>query len=175
MTPCLRKKEGPSQTTRARQVKVMGKVADDVIDDLAHVNHLDLTWGYFLDAFLRERAQHEPAVGEAGGGTLETIGLSQGGVVDVSSPSAGRAETETIVLAQGGAVDPPLGPSREYRYRPQRSINSRHRPKGRLDTSAVVSGRTAHELSNGTALRDSVRGRPGVRASAWGMNLVSIG
>ena len=72
MTPCLRKKEGPSQTTRARQVKVMGKVADDVIDDLAHVNHLDLTWGYFLDAFLRERAQQAPAARGVGEWTAQT-------------------------------------------------------------------------------------------------------
>ena len=89
----------------------MGKVADDVIDDLAHVNHLDLTWGYFLDAFLRERAQQAPDVGEAGGRTLETIGSSQGGAVDVSSAPAGRAETETIGLSYGGAVDAPSVPA----------------------------------------------------------------
>ena len=46
-----------------------GGVADELIDDLAHMNDLDLTWGFDLDAFLRERAQQAPDVGEAGGRT----------------------------------------------------------------------------------------------------------
>ena len=39
-------------------------MADDLIDDLAHMNDLDLTWGFDLDPFLPERAQQAPAVGE---------------------------------------------------------------------------------------------------------------
>ena len=47
-------------------------VADELIDDLAHMNDLDLTWGFDLDAFLRERAQQAPAARGVGEWTAQT-------------------------------------------------------------------------------------------------------
>ena len=62
-------------------------------DGLARLNDLDVTWGVDLDECLQERAQQAPAAGDAGDGTAETMGSSQGGAVDASSAPAGWAET----------------------------------------------------------------------------------
>ena len=80
-----------------------GGVVDELDDGLARLNDLDMTWGFDMDAFLQERAQQAPAAGDAGDGTVETMGSSQGGSVDASSAPAGRAETvETMGSFQGG-------------------------------------------------------------------------
>ena len=89
-------------------------VADELIDDLAHMNDLDLMWGFDLDAFLIERAQQAPAVGEAGGGTLETIGSCQRGAVDVPLVPEGRADRDDWFVSRGRGGRP-LGPSRKDR------------------------------------------------------------
>ena len=86
-------------------------MADELIDGLARMNDLDFTCGFDLDVFLRERVQQAPAVGEAGGGTLKTIGSSQGGAIDAPSVPEGRTETETIGSLQGEAVDVPSVPA----------------------------------------------------------------
>ena len=56
MTPCLRKRGGP-RTTKARQIEVVGGVVDEPDDGLAHLNDLDVTWGFDLAAFLQECTQ----------------------------------------------------------------------------------------------------------------------
>lgn len=79
---------------------------DELGDDLVHLDGLDVTWGFDMDVVLQERAQQVPAGGDAGDGTAETIGPSQGSAVDASSALAGRVETaETIGSSQKGAVD----------------------------------------------------------------------
>ena len=73
---------------------------------LDRLNDLDVTWGFDLHAFLRERSQETPAAGDAGDGTAETIDSSQGGAVDASSVPEGRVETvDMMYSSQGGAVD----------------------------------------------------------------------
>ena len=99
-------------------------------EELARLTDLDVTWGFDLYAFSRDRSQETPAagdagdlhaclqelqqgapvVGNAGDGTAETMDSSQGGAVDASSVPAGRAKTvETIDASKdpskGGAVD----------------------------------------------------------------------
>ena len=50
-----------------------GGAMDELDDDLAHLNDLDVTCGFDLDAFLLERAQQELAGGDASDGTAETM------------------------------------------------------------------------------------------------------
>ena len=62
---------------------------------LARLTDLDVTWGFDLHdlhAFLRERSQETPVAVDAGDGTAEMMGSSQGGEVDASSVPTGRAE-----------------------------------------------------------------------------------
>ena len=149
-------------------------VADELIDDLAHMNDLDLTWGFDLDAFLRERAQQAPDVGEAGGRTLETIGSSQGGAVDVSSAPAGRAETETIGLSYGGAVDAPSVPAGRADSDPG-AASIPTPTKGTVRTPArSCRGGLRTSIATGDSSPRQYGAGPGVRVSAWGVNLVSI-
>ena len=68
---------------------------DELDDDLAYLNNLDVTWGLDLDAFLQERRQQAPAAGDARDGETETIGSFQGGAVGAFSAPVGRAESET--------------------------------------------------------------------------------
>ena len=88
-----------------------GGVVDELDDDLAHLNDLDATWSFDLNAFLQERREQVPITGDAGDASdasdekAETIGSSQGRVVDASSAPAGRAESETIGSSQRGAMD----------------------------------------------------------------------
>ena len=83
-----------------------GEVLDELNDGLAHLNDLDVTWGFDLDAFLQERAQQAPAAGDADDGAAEKMDSSQEGAVDASSTPTGRAETaETMGSSQGDAVD----------------------------------------------------------------------
>ena len=81
-------------------------MVDELDDGLAHLNDLDVTWGFDLDAFMQERTQQVPAAGEAGDETPETMGSSQGGAVDASSAPRGRAKTaDTMGSSEGDAVD----------------------------------------------------------------------
>ena len=111
-------------------------VVNELDDDLADLNDLDVTWGFDLDAFVQEIAQQPPAAGEAGDETPEAMGSSQEGAVDASSVPAGRAESDSNVASasftgQGNGEDPP----------------------------AVLSGRPAHELSSWGRLPPTARGR----------------
>ena len=45
---------------------MVGGIVYELDDGLAHLNDLDVTWGFYLDAVLQERAWKEPAAGEAG-------------------------------------------------------------------------------------------------------------
>ena len=90
-------------------------MVDELDDGLAHLNNLDVTWGFDLDPFLQELAQQAPAAGEAGDGAAEIINSSQGGAIDASSVSRRRAETaETMGPSQGGAVDASSAPKEVF-------------------------------------------------------------
>ena len=101
-------------------------VMDEQDEGLARLTDLDVTWGFDLHVYLRDRSQEAPAAGDAsdlhaclqersqeapvtgdaGDGTAETMDSSQEGAVDASSVPAGRAETvETMDSSQEGAVD----------------------------------------------------------------------
>ena len=103
-------------------------VEDELDDDLAHLNDLDVTRGFDLDAFVHENRQHAPAAGDAGDGKAETIGSSFGSAVNDLGPAreGGKPDERFVSRGRGG---PLLGPGREGRKRPQRSINFRHRPR----------------------------------------------
>ena len=89
-----------------------GRAVNELDDGLAHLNDVDVTWGFDLDAFLQELAQQVPAAGKAGDGTAETMDSSQGGAVDASSAPAGRAETaEAMGSSQGGAANASSAPA----------------------------------------------------------------
>lgn len=51
-----------------------GGVVDEQGDGLAHLNDLDVTWGFDVDAFRQEREQRVPAASEAGNEAPETVG-----------------------------------------------------------------------------------------------------
>ena len=88
---------------------VVDALVDELGDDLAHLNNLDLTWGFDLDAFLPERGQQAPAAGDAGHGKAETTGSSRGGRKRddrfVSLAPVEMADSETSGPCQGGAVN----------------------------------------------------------------------
>ena len=107
---------------------------------------------------MRERTQQAPAVGEAGGGTLETIGSSQGGAVDAPSVPEERADTEMIGSYQGGAVDAPSVPAGRADSDPSASSTTIDQGDGE-DTPEVLSGKATHKLSNWGRLPATVRGR----------------
>ena len=48
---------------------------DEPDGGLAHLNDLDVTWGFDVDAFSQEHARQAPAAGDA---TAKTMGSSQG-------------------------------------------------------------------------------------------------
>ena len=45
---------------------------DELDDDMAQLDDLNVTWGFDLDAFLRERAQQAPAARGVGEWTAQT-------------------------------------------------------------------------------------------------------
>lgn len=55
MTPFLRKRGSPWQTTRARRIEVVARVLDELDDGLAQLHDLDLTWSLHWNAVLEER------------------------------------------------------------------------------------------------------------------------
>ena len=111
---------------------------DEQNEGLARLTDLDMTWGFDLHTFLRERSQETPAAGGAGDGTVETMDSSQGGAVDASSVPAGRAETvETMDSSRDRAVDAfsiPAG-----RNETVETIGSSKR--GKVDASSVPARR----------------------------------
>ena len=105
---------------------------------------LDLTWGFDLHAFLRERSQETPAAGDAGDEAVETMDSSQGGAVDAYSVPTGRAETvETINSSQGGAVDASSVPAGRAESDSGASAASGTDQGNGEDPPAVLSGRAA--------------------------------
>ena len=183
MPPCLRKRRGPRPTTRARQVEV-GRKIDEKDEGLDHLIDLDVTWGFGLHAFLRERSQETPAAGHAIDGTVETMDSSQGGTMDASSvpPAraetvettdssqggtmatfsvpAGRAETvETTDSSQGGTMDASSVPAGRAESGSGASAASGTDQGNGEDPPAVLSGREAHELSSWGRLPPTVMGR----------------
>ena len=94
---------------------------DEQGEGLDRLADLDVTWGFDLHAFLRERSQETPAAGDAGNETVETMDSSQGGAMDASSVLAGRAESDSGASAASD-TDQENGD----------------------DTSAVLSGRASH-------------------------------
>lgn len=86
-------------------------MVDELDDDLTHLNDLDATRGFDLDVFLQALTQQAPAAGDAGDGTAETIGSSEGDAVDASLAPIGRAEeAEMMGSSQGSAADAPSTP-----------------------------------------------------------------
>ena len=159
---------------------------DALDDDLAHLNVLDVTWGFDLDAFLQERARQAPAPGEAGDGTAETMDSSQGRAVDASSALIGTATTpETMGSSRGVAVDAPSAPMRRAEIAETMgsclggAVDASSVPAGRAesdpgaasasdtgqgngeDPPAVLSGRPAHDPSSWGRLPDSAGPDPG--------------
>ena len=149
---------------------------DEQDKGLARLTDLDVTWGFDLHAFLRERSQETPAAGDAGDlhaclqersqeapvagdagdGIAETMDSSQEGAVDASSVPAGRAETvETMDSSQGGAVDASSVPAGKAESGSGASAAS-GTDQG---NSTVLSGRAAHELSSWGRLPPTVMGR----------------
>ena len=150
-------------------MEVGGGVMDEKDEGLARLTDLDVTWGFDLHAFLRERSKETPAAGDAGDlhaclqersqeapvagdtgeATAETIDSSQGGAVDASSVPAGRAETvETMNSSQGGAVDASSVPAGRAESGSDASAASGTDQGNGEGPPAVLSGRAAHELSS---------------------------
>lgn len=78
--------------TRARRMKVWG-VEDELDDDMAHIYEVEVTWVSDVDAFLQERSQQAAFVaGHVGGGTAETIGSFERGMVDETFVPVGRTD-----------------------------------------------------------------------------------
>ena len=142
---------------------------DEQDEGLARLTDLDVTWGFDMHAFLRERSQETPAAGDAGDlnaclqerspeapvagdagdGTAETMDSSQGGAVDASSVPPGRVETvETMDSSQGGAVDASSVPEGRADSGSDASAASGTDQGNGEGSPAVLSGRAAHELSS---------------------------
>ena len=99
---------------------------DEQDKDLACLTDLDMTWGFELHAFLRERShetraagvagdlhaflqkhsQEAPVAGDAGDGTAETMDSSQRGAVDVSSFLVGPKQSRRWIRLKGGRWTP---------------------------------------------------------------------
>ena len=58
-----------------------------------------MTWGFDLDALLRERTQQAPAVGDAGDGTAETFASPGGGAVDAPSAPPGSSDSDPSAVS----------------------------------------------------------------------------
>ena len=128
-------------------------------DHLAHLNDLDMTWGFDPDTFLQERRQQAPAAGDAGNGKAETIGSSQGGAVDAFLAPAGRAKSKTIGSSQGGAVDAFSFLSERAKSDLSAASTAGTDQGNGEDSPAILSGRAAHELNGWGRPPATVRGR----------------
>ena len=135
-------------------------MVDELDDGLAHLNDLDVTWGFGLDALLQERVQQAPAAGKAEDGAAETLDSSQGGVVDASSAPIRRTETaETMSSSQRGTVDSSSAPAGRAEKDPGAVSASNTGEGNDEDPPAVLSGRPTRELSSWERLPSIVRGR----------------
>ena len=110
--------ETDDESTPSRGVR---GVMDERDEGLDRLTDLDVTWGFDLPAFLRERSQETPAAGDASDETVETMESSKGGTMDASSVPAGRAETvETMDCLKGARWTPPRsrqgGPKQSRRW-----------------------------------------------------------
>ena len=71
-------------------------VMDKLDDGLDRLTDLNVTWGFDLHTFSRERSQEIPVAGKAGDGTAKTVDSSQFGAVDASWVPAGRQRLKRI-------------------------------------------------------------------------------
>ena len=146
-------------------------MVDELDDDLAHMDDLDVTWGFDLNAFLPESRRQAPAVGDAGDGKAETIVSSQGGAVDASSAPAGRGERETIGSSQGGAVDASSVPAgRAESALSAASTFGTDLGNGEVSPRGPVREGSARAERLVTALRDSAGTDPGSETTPGGVN-----
>ena len=160
MHDSLSTEEGPVADDESTSDRGGGGLVDEVDDDLAHLNDLDVTWGLDSDAFLQERAQQAPAAGDATDRTAETIDSSQGDAVDSSSAPTGRAEAdEWMGSSQGGSGDAFSVPAGRADSDPGATAASDTDQGNRENPPAVLSDREAHELSSWGRLPTTVRGR----------------
>ena len=101
-----------------------------------NINDLHCTAGRSHEVLLRKTkgssqgGEVDASSASAGRAETETIGSSQRGAVGASSARAGRTESEIIGSTQGGAVGASSVPAGRAE-RPQRSINFRYRPRER--------------------------------------------
>lgn len=104
---------------------MVGGAVDERDGDLGHMNDLNVARWFGLDTGLPERAQEANAAGDACNRTCETIGSSQAGAVDAPSALEGIVDGDPSAAStsdtdEGDGEDPP----------------------------AVLSRRSAHELSD---------------------------
>ena len=137
-----------------------GGVVDELDDGLAHLNDLDVAWGFDVDAFMQERIHQVPADGEAGIDKPGTMGSFQGGAMDVSSALRGKAETaETMGSSQGGAVDASSVPAGRAEGSPSAASGSDTGQGKGEGPPAILSGWPGHGFSSWGRLSPTVRGR----------------
>ena len=162
---------------------------------LARLIDLDVTWGFDLHAFLRERSQETPATGDAGDlqaclqgrsqeapiagdvsdETVETMDSSQGGAVDASSVPTGRAETvETMDSSQGGAVDAssvPAGRAETVETMDSSqggAVDAPSVPAGRAESGPDASAASGTDQGNGEGPPAVLSGRAAHELNSWG-------
>ena len=172
-----------------------GGVMDEQDEGLARLTDLDVTWGFDMHAFLRERSQETPAAGDAGDlnaclqerspeapvagdagdGTAETMDSSQGGAVDASSVPTGRAETvETMDSSQGGAIDAfsvPAGRAETAETMDSSQggeVDASSVPAGRAESGSDASAASGTDQGNGEGLPAVLSGRAAHELSSWG-------
>ena len=129
-----------------------GGAVDELDDDLAHLNDLDVTQGFDLDTFLQERARQAPSAGDDDG-TAQTMDSSQGGAVDASSVPAGRAESalsaaSTFGTDLGNGEVSPRGPVREGSARAERLVTALRDSAGTDPGSETTPGGVNNLLNN---------------------------
>ena len=147
MHDSLLTKEGASEADdESTSARGGGEVVDELEDRLAPLTGLDVAWGFDLDAFFQERAQQAPAAGDAGDGTVKTMGSSQGGAMYASSAPAGRAENVETMGSSQGRVDASSVPEGRAESDPGTSAASGIDQGNGEDPPAVLSGRATHEL-----------------------------
>ena len=140
-------------------------MVDEPDDGLAHLNDLDVTWGFDRDAFPQRRTRQAPAAGDAGDGTANTMDSSQGGAVDTPSAPAGASKrVETMGSPQEGTEDASSVPTERAASDLSASAAS-GTDQGNGDVPpAILSGRAEHEVSSWGRQPATVRGR------TWGQS-----
>ena len=157
-------------------------------EELARLTDLDVTWGFDLHAFSRDRSQETPAAGDAGDlhaclqerpqeapvagecwrrNSRDDGFVSRGRGIRLFGPGReGRNSRDDIFVSRGrdGRL---LGPGREGQYNSDASAAPGTDQGNREGPPAVLSGRPAQELSSWGRL-------PGVTANACGMDLLNV-